>query len=215
MTCYLRLHEVAVAVHPAPGTSVDWAEVARLWQEADGVGGRDAALDAMPVTLVELDDLPTTDLTGMAGIVLSGRADQRLLAGMADRVEELLGGGGVVVYSGQLRSGWLPGLAPFESAADPGPAGPPVLGDHPVLRGLAPPDLGPGFLNHTGGHAPPQGAQVIARTAAGTPGTYVAAVAGGTVLLHGGHDLLAYGTGQNTERLVPQLIEWVAQQGSP
>ena len=49
MTCYLRLHEVAVAVHPAPGEVTDWDEVGRRWRLAHGVDGRDGALDAMPV----------------------------------------------------------------------------------------------------------------------------------------------------------------------
>lgn len=218
MTCYLRLHEVAVAVHRSP-QQVDWDEVARRWVGSDGVEGRDAALDAMPVTLVELDDLPTADLDGYAGLVLSGRSDQLLLAGMADRLAGFLDRGGVIVFSGRLTAGWLPGTAPFARTAGPatgtaapGAAGAPVLAAHPVFAGVDPADLGASFLYADGRHEPPPGAEVIAHRADGTPGAWVARTAGGgAVLVHGGANLLATATtGSSAARIVPQLVEWVA-----
>lgn len=66
MTCYLRLHEIAVAVRAGP-EGTDWDECLRLWRAADGVGGRDLALGAMPVTAIDLDDLPSADLATAAG----------------------------------------------------------------------------------------------------------------------------------------------------
>ncbi len=211
MTCYLRLHEVAVAITADPTTTTDWDEVSRRWQGADGVDGRDAALDAMPVTLIEMDDLPAADLDGCAGLVLSGRSDQQLLGAMAGRIARLLDRGGVVVFSGQLTHRWLPSATPFERCA-PGPAdGPPELTDHPVLAGVAPADLGASFLYRDGYHRPPEGAEVIARRADGTPGAYVARAGSGTVLLHGGANLLANGTSTGSAtRIVPQLVEWIA-----
>ncbi|MHA6782589.1 hypothetical protein ACVGOW_16590 [Pseudonocardia saturnea] len=231
MTCYLRLHEVAIAVHRPP-QQVDWDEVARRWIGSDGVAGRDAALEAMPVTLVELDDLPAADLDGYAGLVLSGRSDQRLLAGMADRLAGLLDRGGVVVFSGQLTAGWLPGAQPFArtaapdtaapdtaapdtaapDTAAPGATGAPLLAAHPVFAGVDPADLGASFLYADGWHEPPPGAEVIARRADGTPGAWVARTgAGGAVLVHGGANLLANATtGSSAARIVPQLVEWVA-----
>jgi hypothetical protein len=215
MTCYLRLHEIAVAVHADPEERTDWDEVARRWHRADGVDGRDAALDAMPVTLVELDDLPATDLDGCAGLVLSGRSDQQLLAGMADRIAGLLDRGGVVVFSGQLTHDWLPGATPFERTGRPGATGPPVLAEHPVLAGVDAADLGPSFLYADGWHRPPDGAEILARRADGTPGAYVARTGGGTVLLHGGANLLANGTATSTPaRIVPQLVEWVVDEAA-
>lgn len=212
MTCYLRMHEVAVAVHREP-TSTDWDEVARLWRAADGVGGRDDALDAMPVTLVEMDDLPTCDLDGAAGLVLSGRSDQRLLSGMADRIARLLDRGAAVVFSGRLSEPWLRGTSVFECDAR-AVSGPPVLADHPVLRGVAPDDLGPSFLYAGGWHRPPDGAEVIAWRGDSTPGAYVAKSGPGTVLVHGGANLLANATADSSAaRIVPQLIEWVAGGG--
>lgn len=215
MTCYLRLHEIAVAVRAEPAGGTDWDEVGRRWQGADGVDGRDVALAAMPVDLVEMDDLPATDLDGVAGLVLSGRSDQRLLAGLADRVAGLLDRGGVVVFSGQLTHDWLPGAQAFERAPARTADGPPRLAAHPVFAGVDPADLGPSFLYRNGWHRPPDGAQVIARRADGTPGAYVAHHGAGTVLLHGGANLLANGatTGSAT-RIVPQLVEWVAGRGA-
>jgi len=97
MTCYLRLHELAVAVHPDV-MGADWDVVHRRWLQADGVRGRDEAFEAMPVTLIELDDLPGTDLSPFAGVVLSGRSDQELLAARRDDIAAFLERGRVVVF---------------------------------------------------------------------------------------------------------------------
>lgn len=211
MTCYLRMHEVAVTVRPGPPDGTDWAEVGRLWRGADGVDGRDAALAAMPVELVEVDDLPAADLDGCAGLILSGRADQRLLAGMADRIAGLLDGGAAVVFSGQVTTDWLPG-APAYAPTPPAPAGPPELAEHAVFAGVDPADLRGSFLYPGGWHRPPEHAQVLARRTDGTPGAWVdRRTTAGTVLLHSGHNLLAYGTNDSSAaRIVPQLVEWVA-----
>jgi hypothetical protein len=60
------MHEIAVAVHPGGGRT-DWGESIRRWRAADGVAGRDHALAAMPVTAVDMDELPATDLSRFAG----------------------------------------------------------------------------------------------------------------------------------------------------
>ncbi|MGQ0631060.1 MAG: hypothetical protein ACT4P1_08445 [Sporichthyaceae bacterium] len=211
MTCYLRLHEVAVAVRDHSGDT-DWDEVHRRWQGAGGVEGRDAALDAMPVDLIELDDLPAADLDGCAGLVLSNRADQLLLESMADRIAALLDRGGVVVFSGQLTHPWLPAVTPFERT-DPAPpaAEPHQLASHPIFAGIETADLGDFFLYRGGHHPPPEGAEVIARRADGTAGAYIAPIGGGTGLVHGGVDFLSYApNATSAARIVPQLVQWVA-----
>lgn len=214
MTCYLRLHEIAVAVR-AGTEGTDWDECLRLWRAADGVAGRDLALDAMPVTAIDLDDLPAVDLAPFAGLILAGRSDQGLLAAMQDKLRGFLDQGRVVVFSGQLTQGWLPGASIFE----PGPAadvesGPPRLCEHPVFSSVSARDLGASFLYSNGWHRPPSCAEVIARRADGTPGAYVdRASTGGTVLLHGGANLLANATaGSSAARIAPQLTEWVRQE---
>ncbi|MGQ0777935.1 MAG: hypothetical protein ACT4NY_26585 [Pseudonocardiales bacterium] len=217
MTCYLRLHEIAVAVHS--GTEdTDWDECVRLWRAADGVGGRDLALDAMPATAIDVDDLPTADLASYAGLVLAGRCDQGLLAAIQGKLRGFLDQGRVVVFSGQLTEDWLPGAVPFESgpAGESGLAaddesGPPRLSEHPVFSGVSADDLGASFLYRNGWHRPPAGADVIAHRADGTPGAYVDRVStGGTVLLHTGANLLANATTDSSAaRIAPQLVEWV------
>ena len=214
MTCYLRLHEIAVAVHAGAG-STDWDECLRLWRAADGVAGRDAALGAMPVTAIDLDDLPTAELTPFAGLILAGRSDQSLLAAMQDKLRGFLDKGRVVVFSGQLTQTWLPGATAFEPGPPPG--GEPArhqLVDHPIFSSVSPDDLGANFLYSNGWHRPPAGAGVIAQRADGTPGAYVdRASTRGTVLLHGGANLLANATTDSSAaRIAPQLIDWVRQE---
>ncbi len=216
MTCYLRLHEVAVAVH-RDVEGADWDEALHRWRDADGVDGRDAAMAAMPVTAVDLDDLPGTDLDPFAGLILSGRSDQRLLAGMADRLAAFLHRGRTVVFSGQLALGWLPGATPFEVAPttdQPGPGGLPQLACDALFAGVAPNDLGATFLYGHGWHCPPEGAEVVARRADGTPGAYVDRTStAGTILLHGGANLLANATTQSSAATIaPRLVAWVAGQ---
>ena len=217
MTCYLRLHEVAVAVHMG-GRGTDWDEVQRRWREASGVAGRDAALAAMPVTPIDLDDLPDTDLSPFAGLILAGRSDQQLLAAMRERVREFLDRGRVVVFSGQLTHDWLPGAARFRRRTaddDVDDAGPPRLEPHAVFDGVRASELGWAFLYRDGWHEPPVGAEVIARQGDGTPGGYVdQSSTGGTILLHGGANLLANAvTDSSAARIVPQLVTWVAGAG--
>lgn len=213
MTCYLRMHEVAVAVRTDAGCT-DWEHVMELWRSASGVGGRDDAVDAMPVDLIELDDLPVSDLAPYAGLILSGRCDQRLLAQSPDLIGELLDRGGAVVFSGQLTHPWLPGTAAFEHSEPPPEADAPTrLAAHPVFAEISAEDLGGSFLYRHGWHPPPPGAEVIAWRGDGTPGAYVDRVtSGGTVLVHGGANLLANATGTGSgTRIVPQLVEWVTQ----
>ncbi|MDQ4093106.1 MAG: hypothetical protein M3143_06800, partial [Actinomycetota bacterium] len=170
MTCYLRLHEIAVAVH-VDADSTDWDASLRLWRAADGVGGRDVALAAMPVTAIDVDDLPTAELAPFAGLILAGRSDQGLLAAMQDKLRGFLDKGRVVAFSGQLTHAWLPGAAAFEAgSAARGEPNPPQLGDHPIFSSVSPPDLGANFLYSNGWHRPPAGADVIAQRADGTPG---------------------------------------------
>ena len=216
MTCYLRLHELAVAVHPDV-TGADWDVAHRRWLQADGVRGRDDAFEAMPVTLIELDDLPDTDLSPFAGVVLSGRSDQELLASRRDDIAAFLERGRVVVFSGRLTTDWLAGATPFErDGGDVAPPGSPELAEHPMFDGVSADDLGAGFLYRDGWHRPPEGAEILARRPDGTPGAYADRNAsGGTVLVHGGTNLLANAVHDTSAaRVVPQLLAWVGAQAN-
>ncbi|MFN2495318.1 MAG: hypothetical protein ABR608_05345 [Pseudonocardiaceae bacterium] len=211
MTCYLRLHEIAVAVH-AGTEGTDWDECIRLWRAAEGAGGRNLALDAMPVTAIDFDDLPTADLSPFAGLVLAGRSDQVLLADMRDKLRGFLDSGRVVVFSGQVTHDWLPGAVAFEPGATAdAESGPPRLAEHPLFSGVSADDLGGSFLYPNGWHRPPPSAEVIVHRADGAPGAYLdRASTGGTVLLHSGANLLANATMKSSAaRIAPQLVEWV------
>lgn len=210
MTCYLRMHEVALAVHREAGPT-DWEDTLRRWRAARGVEGRDGALASMPVTAIDLDDLPHADLEPFAGLVLSGRSDQRLLAGMAERIGGFLDRGRVVVFSGQLAGHWLPGATPFEPIASTG-EGPPQLASVALFAGVEAADV-PTLLYRDGWHRPPDGADIVARRADGTPGAYVdGASTRGTILLHGGPNLVANATQDSSAaRIVPRLLAWVTE----
>lgn len=214
MTCYLRLHEVAIAVHQTREETgaTDWEEISRLWTLAGGVDGRDKALHDMPVTQIEVDDLPDADLEHYAGLIVAGRTDQHLLAEMKGQFAALIDQGGVVAFSGQLARGWLPGGSSFERHADSSDtAGTPKLADHPVFVGVEPEDLGHSFLYRNGWHRPPEGAEVIAWRADGTPGAYTTRVGAGRILVHSGNNLIANGVSTTTAaRIMPQLVEWIA-----
>ncbi len=218
VTCYLRMHEIVVAVRAGAGQT-DWAESLRRWRAADGVAGRDRALAAMPVTPIDLDELPATDLSAFAGLIFAGRSDQDLLAGMREKLRQFLDGGRVVVFSGQLTRGWLPGASPFETL-EPHPStadeGPPRLAEHPLFAGVPASELGAGFLYRNGAHRPPPGATVIAQRADGTPGAYLdRASSAGTVLVHGGANLLANATVDGpTARLAGQLVDWIQDEAA-
>lgn len=216
MTCYLRLHEVAVAVHRDADEAGCAASLGQ-WREAAGVDGRDAALAAMPVTVIDLDDLPGANLDPFAGLILSGRADQRLLTRLSDRLRTFLDDGAVVAFSGQLTGDWLPGATPFQRTtpdSDANDGRPPQLLSDALFAGVSPPDLGPAFLYRHGWHRPPDDAEVVARRADGTAGAYVDRTStGGTILLHGGANLLATATADTSAaRIAPQLVAWVARQ---
>jgi hypothetical protein len=178
------------------------------------VAGRDHALAAMPVTAVDMDELPATDLPRFAGLILAGRSDQDLLAGMRDRLREFLDGGRVVVFSGQLTRNWLPGASWFEPSAVV--EGPHALAEHPLFAGVPASELGGNFLYRNGSHRPPAGATVIAHRADGTPGAYLDRTStGGTILLHGGANLLANATADGpTARLAGQLVDWVQREAA-
>jgi hypothetical protein len=209
MTCYLRFHEIVVGVQRTGAGEIDWDESLRRWQAATGAEGRDAALEAMPVTAVDVDALPATDLEPFAGLIVSSRTDQRLLDGMADRLAGFLDAGRVLVFSGQLAGGWIPGAAPFERH-EPVPEGPPQLASEALFDGVDPKDV-TGLLYRDGWHRPPDGAEIVARRADGSPGTYVDRTStAGTILLHGGLDFLSFATDRSSAAtMIPRLVAWV------
>lgn len=174
------------------------------------------------VEVVDLYELDRVDLGGVAALLIAGMVDQEYLFRQREVVASFLGGGGVVVFCGQLFRPWLPGCEPFVPADIGG------FGDyavrlaepHPVLAGVDPDDLtfrrGVAGFFARGHHPPPPGAKVLATLAGGQPITWVDDdTTPGTVFVHAGADLLGYGADDSTAaRLVPQLLDWACAQGS-
>lgn len=215
MTCYLRLQEIVVGVH-RDVADTDWDEVLRRWRASDGVSGRDAALDAMPVTTIEVDDLPANDLAPFAGLIVSGRCDQQVLHGMRSEIGAFIARGRTVVFSGRLTTDWLPG-APLFQRHDDGPWDPEqcaaTFADDTIFSGVAAAEANASFLFPDGRHPAPADATPIALYPDGLPGAYLDTRSGGAVLVHGGANLLATATAQgSSSRIVPQLVQWIADQ---
>ncbi len=214
MTCYLRLHEIAVAV-PAADQEIAWEEALGVWRAATGADGRDSALEASGLEAIHLDDLAGADLDGTAALILAGRVDQRLLEGARARIVEFLAGGRVVVFSGLIVRDWLPGATVFIDGGDDTGGWHPTEAAAPIFGDIGPATLGETFVNRFGHHPPPSGATILVELDDGQPALYVDRTStAGTVMVHSGHDLLAYATHQGPAAdIVPALVGWARRSG--
>ena len=214
MTCYIRLHEVFAGMTRKPA-EIDWSRAFRTWQEATTVADREAVLAAIGLEPVDVYDLPSADLSKYGAFIVSDRVDQEFLFEQRGVVMDYLDQGGVMVVSGELFRPWLPGATDFALKE---PAAPDAVRfdspSHPLLDGFRVEDLGAGFVY--GSHTAPQGAEVLVTAPDGRPAVYVdRETTGGTIMLHAGHTLLGYATGTGpSQRLVPQLMQWMAAEAA-
>ncbi|MDP9403670.1 MAG: phosphate starvation-inducible protein PhoH [Actinomycetota bacterium] len=173
------------------------------------------------VDVIDLYDLASADLTPYVGLVVAGMADQELLWARREVIASFLDQRKVVIFCGHLLRHWLPGCETFVPApitsfrdyaihiVEPGTifAG---LDAHDLTfrRGVA------GFFAR-GHHPPPAGAEVLATLAGGQPTTWIdRRTTAGTVFTHAG-DLFGFADADSTAaRLVPQLLDWAAAEGS-
>lgn len=184
------------------------------------------------VDVIDLYDLPATDLTPYVGLVVTGMADQEFLWAERHVVAGFLDRGGVVVFCGHLLREWLPGCGIFVPAtigsfrdyvihlAEPGPddsAGRITSGS--IFRDIDPADLtfrrGVAGFFARGQNPRPTGAEILATLAGGQPTTWVdRATTPGTVFTHAG-DMLGFADQDSTAaRLAPQLLDWAVTEGS-
>lgn len=216
MTCYLRMHEVLVGVGQ-PEKEPDWEAVIEEWQQATSIEDRNRALVEMAVEPIDIYDLPRADTNRFAGLILSGRVDQEFLYRQRGTIQNFLDEGRVLVFSGQLFRPWVPGSSTFiTEKSGSGGGALSVVSSHPVFESIQEEDLGRYFAYTHGYHPTPEEAEVIAMLPGGEPAMYVDRVStGGTILVHGGHNLLGYsGTGPTARRLVPQLLSWIGREGA-
>ncbi len=213
MTCYLRMHEVLLGVRRPEGEPV-WERVFARWQRATTVLDRDRVLSEMAIHPFDVYDLPRADLGQFSGLIVSGRVDQEFLYRERDAIRQFLGGGRVLVFSGQLFRPWLPGGGTCVPAQDgAGAAERLVIAPHPVFDGVRPGDLDGSFAQ--GHHPTPDGAEVLVSLPGGEPVVYIdRASTRGTILVHAGHTLLGYASATTAaRRIVPQLLEWIDREG--
>jgi len=224
MTCYLRMHEVLVGV--GPRTDTDWDGLLAEWNRSTSLADRDHLFARMPVVPIDVYGLETAELSGLRGIVVSGRVDQEYLLSQREVIRAFLDAGKVVVFAGQLLRPWLPGLDATGSA-------PPALADdasyrrhqvtqvavHPVFAGVDLAELD--FTSSLGGYWDagnrlPSGASVLLATEHGQPVSYLdRSSTRGTILGFYGQSLLGYATEENsTRRIVPQLLAWIDEEAA-
>ncbi len=157
---------------------------------------------------IDCYDLPHTDLSGFAGVIVAGMVDQEFLLRHADRIVDYLAGGGVLVFGGHLHRRWLPGASPFVPLPDRRLADYRVaeVAEHPLFAGVSADELtfrrGVAGFFARGHHPPPPGAEVLVRLAGGQPATYLdRASTAGTILVQATSDPLAtHGT---------RLTDWI------
>lgn len=168
----------------------------------------------------DIYDLPTLDLSGYRGMALSSACDQEFLLKHAQVVRDFLDSGKVLSFSGHLFRPWLPGAGMFtpktiRSYRDYVVR---LVQEHPVFTGVDENDLtfrkGVAGFFARGHHAPPPGAEIIARLVdpvTGEPIVYVDRVSTrGVILVHAGNDLLASVDRDSTAgRIAGQLLHWM------
>lgn len=160
------------------------------------------------VETLDCYDLPTTDLTRFAGLLVGPLADQEFLSRHRAVIARYLGRGGVVVFGGHLHRDWLPGAGAFVPLAGRGLAAYRVaeVAEHPLFAGLTPDELtfrrGVAGFFARGHHPPPEGAEVLVRLGGGEPATYVDRVSTrGTILVHATADLRGH--------VGDRVVDWV------
>jgi hypothetical protein len=165
-------------------------------------------------------DLPSTDLSGYRGLIVSSGCDQEFLLKHQNRIRAFLDQGKALAFSGHLFRPWLPGAGMFQpktihSFRDYTVR---ILGEHPVFAGVREEDLtfrkGVAGFFARGHHEPPPGAEVLLRLVDaedGEPIVYVDRVStAGVILVHAGNDLVASVDRDSTAgRIAPQLVRWM------
>lgn len=166
---------------------------------------------------IDTYDLPDTDLSRFAGVVVSSQVDQELLYRHRDHVRTFLDAGGVVAFSGHLSREWLPGVGTFEPKDVTGHDDYRVVEarPHPVFAGVEMAALtyqrGVAGFFARGHNPPPEGATVLLRLADGEPVVFVdRETTDGTQFVHSGNDLIGFGRRDSTAARVPeQLVDWI------
>ncbi|MEK4198526.1 phosphate starvation-inducible protein PhoH [Cytobacillus sp. FSL K6-0265] len=181
--------------------------------------------DSTGFTHVDIYELPYTDLTPYACLVIGGMCDQDFLFEHKEIISSFLDEGKIVVFSGNLVTDWLPGGRPFvpkeiKSFQDYAVK---IASNHPIFEGVLEDDMtfnkGVAGFFARGHHPLPEGAEVLLTLDGKEPITYIDRQStNGTILVHVGFDLFGY-MGSNdlektTSRISPQLKQWVEEEYS-
>ena len=179
-----------------------------------------AFADAAPVehSIVTRDlyELADTELDRFGSLLISMHSDQRFLAARAGQIATFVQDGGTLVANGHLAYPFVPGMTCFHTVQDCHLHDLAIVGvaDHPIWAGVSERDLT--FRRGVAGfyarvwHEAPVGATVVhALGRADRPIDVVYSYGRGRVLFHGGNDLWQFRGSDTTERIVPQLLQWL------
>jgi hypothetical protein len=170
--------------------------------------------------VIDVYDLPETDLTPFISLIIPSFIDQEFLLKNREQIRAFLDSRRVIVFSGNLFLPWLPGGKPFVAKEihtfnDYAVS---VVQPHPIFEGILPEDLtfkdGVAGFFARGHHPPPEGAEILLTLPDGEPIIYIDRNSTqGTILVHSGNDLLGYAGSKNTAcQLVPQLLHWIRKE---
>ncbi|MFC5701237.1 aspartate/tyrosine/aromatic aminotransferase [Cohnella faecalis] len=166
---------------------------------------------------VMLYDLPYTDLSAYAGVVLTNYIDEEYLYEHRSIIHHFLQSGGVVCSFAEPYLPWLPGGVLWQRSPIPLKDREIIVaGDgHPIFQDIDPYDLNykegvRGFFSR-GYFEMPDGAEPIIVDQSGSVIMYSQRLAtGGTVLAGAGGDPAMFSSPGNTSRAaVPQLVNWI------
>lgn len=199
--------------------------------DASGMGFR---RDVAGFTSIDVYDLENRDLSDVAGIYLTGDVDQEFMLEITGKLAAFVERGGRLAVNGHVQRSFLPGLPRWRKLDFRGPDDLVLtrVTDHPVWEGTDPlaflystgkqgklefselEQIGVAGFYGRGCYLPlPDGARVIHTIGATrAPIDWEYQIGAGTVLVHGGNDLLGFSSAdRGTEQLAGNLAAWLAQ----
>ncbi|MER2105421.1 MAG: phosphate starvation-inducible protein PhoH [Solibacillus sp.] len=180
-----------------------------------------------PFDLVDMYELPNTDLTLYKAIILLNYVDQDFLLEEKQLIEQFLADGKLVCFFGNLVTPWLPGQEMFipKEINWHGDYNVTIAKPHPIFDGVIEEHMTTnkgvkGFFAR-GHHPAPQGAEVLLTLPAGEEITYIDRNStNGTIFMHVGFCFFDFSgnggmrpeTKKTTDRIPAQMLAWAQEE---
>lgn len=178
--------------------------------------------DQPDFNFLDIYSLGEADLSLYKCLVVTGFSDQDFLYDKRHMIRNFLDDRKVVVFCGNLVTGWLPGGKPFVAKDIKRFSDYRIrkVIDHPIFQGVEEEDMtlkkGVAGFFARGHHPVPEGGEVLLTLNEGEPITYIDRNStNGTILAHVGFDLFGYmqtDEKKSTDRISMQLRNWVLEE---